>query len=55
MTNTEDEMKSMDEATESETERRRNKWGDQKWSHNTSLLLPDQWKPCQRTRATVKG
>ncbi|XP_074536780.1 chloride channel K [Halichoeres trimaculatus] len=55
MTNAEDQMKSLDEAPGSETGQRRNNWEENNRSHNTILLLPDRWKPCQRTRATVKG
>ena len=51
-----DEMGSLDEAPGRETFRQKNNWeGENQSSRNKSLLIGDQVKPCQRTRAVVKG
>lgn len=53
-----DKMKSLDEAPGSETVRQSNngeRENQSDTSHNQSLLLAAQMKPCRRTRAIVKG
>lgn len=53
-----DEMESLDEAPGRETFRQKNNWegeNQSKTSRNKNLLIADPVKPCQRTRAVVKG
>ena len=52
-----DKMKSLDKTAGSETIGMNNqeRENQSETSHNQSLLLADPWKPCQRSRATVKG
>ncbi|XP_041656163.1 chloride channel K [Cheilinus undulatus] len=50
-------MKSLDESPESGTAEENNYWereNQSETSHNKTLLFTNQWKPCRRTRATVK-
>lgn len=51
-------MKSLDEAPGSEIigeNNNREPESQSETSHNKSPLLADPWKPCRRSRATVKG
>ncbi|XP_060914361.1 chloride channel K [Labrus mixtus] len=50
-------MKSLDESPGSEATEKNEDWereNQSETSHNKTLLLPDRWKPCRQTRATVK-